>query len=42
MLTGGQLAGLIVAVFWAILVSFLGLVLLKLARLLQELSLIHI
>src|SRR5690349_19059087 len=36
MLTGGQLAGLIVAVFWAILVSFLGLVLLKLARLLQE------
>jgi hypothetical protein len=36
MLTGGQLAGLIVAVFWAILVSFLGLALLKLARLLQE------
>lgn len=36
MLTGGQLAGLIVAVFWAILVSFLTLVLLRLARLLRE------
>ncbi|MEO5876259.1 MAG: DUF948 domain-containing protein, partial [Streptosporangiaceae bacterium] len=30
------MAGLIVAVFWAILVCFLGLALLKLARLLQE------
>ncbi|MEO3785133.1 DUF948 domain-containing protein [Actinocorallia sp. B10E7] len=36
MLTGGQLAGLIIAVFWAILVSFLALVLLKLSRLLKE------
>lgn len=36
MLTGGQLAGLIVAVFWAILVSFLAFALLKLARLLTE------
>ncbi|MFI0356628.1 DUF948 domain-containing protein [Actinomadura sp. 9N407] len=38
MLTGGQLAGLIVAVFWAILVAFLALTLLKLARLLKEAS----
>ncbi|WP_018657995.1 DUF948 domain-containing protein [Actinomadura flavalba] len=36
MLTGGQLAGLIVAVFWAVLVSFLAYTLLKLARLLRE------
>ncbi|XVQ07963.1 DUF948 domain-containing protein [Spirillospora sp. CA-255316] len=36
MLTGGQLAGLIVAVFWAVLVSFLALTLLKLARVLNE------
>jgi uncharacterized protein YoxC len=36
MLTGEQLAGLIVAVFWAILVSFLAYALLKLARLLNE------
>ncbi|MGI8334676.1 DUF948 domain-containing protein [Actinomadura scrupuli] len=36
MLTGEQLAGLIVAVFWAILVCFLGYALLKLARLLTE------
>jgi uncharacterized protein YoxC len=36
MLSGGELAGLIVAMFWAILVCFLGLVLLKLARLLKE------
>ncbi|MFI6520783.1 DUF948 domain-containing protein [Spirillospora sp. NPDC050679] len=38
MLTGGQLAGLIVAVFWAVLVSFLAHALLKLARLLGEAS----
>jgi uncharacterized protein YoxC len=36
MLTGEQLAGLILAMFWAILVSFLAYVLLKLARLLTE------
>jgi uncharacterized protein YoxC len=36
MLTGGQLAGLIVAVCWAVLVAFLALTLLKLARLLGE------
>ena len=36
MLTGEQLAVLIVAMFWAILVSFLAYVLLKLARLLTE------
>jgi hypothetical protein len=36
MLTGGQVAGLIVAVFWAILVSFLAFVLLRLAKLLGE------
>jgi archaellum component FlaG (FlaF/FlaG flagellin family) len=36
MLTGEQLAGLIVAMFWAILVSFLAYVLLRLARLLRE------
>jgi uncharacterized protein YoxC len=38
MLTGGQLAGLIVAVFWAILVAFIAFTLLKLARLLGEAS----
>ena len=36
MLTGGQLAGLIVAVFWAVLVAFIALTLLRLARLLGE------
>ncbi|MCD0449004.1 DUF948 domain-containing protein [Actinocorallia sp. API 0066] len=36
MLTGGQLAGLIVAVFWAVLVCFVSLVLLRLAKLLRE------
>ncbi|HEX2317185.1 MAG TPA: DUF948 domain-containing protein [Thermomonospora sp.] len=36
MLTGGELAALIVALFWAILVSFLAYALLKLARLLGE------
>lgn len=36
MLTGGQVAGIIVAVFWAILVCFLAVALLRLARLLQE------
>jgi uncharacterized protein YoxC len=36
MLTGGQVAGLIVAMFWAILVCFLALVLLRLARLIDR------
>lgn len=36
MLTGGQLAGLIVAVFWAVLVSFLVIALLRLTRLVKE------
>jgi hypothetical protein len=36
MLSGGQVAGLIVAMFWAILVCFLAVVLLRLARLLGE------
>jgi predicted PurR-regulated permease PerM len=36
MLSGGQVAGLIVAVFWAILVAFLAMVLLRLAALLKE------
>jgi uncharacterized protein YoxC len=36
MLSGGQVAGLIVAVFWAILVAFLAFVLLRLAALLKE------
>lgn len=36
MLSGEQVAGLIVAVFWAILVSFLAYVLVRLARLLTE------
>ncbi|MEV0588947.1 DUF948 domain-containing protein [Nonomuraea sp. NPDC050310] len=36
MLTAGELAGLLVAVFWAILVCFLAVVLVKLARLLTE------
>ncbi|GAB2854067.1 DUF948 domain-containing protein [Actinocorallia aurea] len=36
MLNGGQLAGLIVAVFWAILVCFVSLVLLRLAKVLRE------
>ncbi|WP_062428220.1 DUF948 domain-containing protein [Herbidospora daliensis] len=34
MLTAGEVAGLIVAMFWAILVCFLAYVLIKLARLL--------
>lgn len=38
MLTGGQLAGLIVAVFWAVLVAFVALTLLRLTRLLGEAS----
>jgi len=38
MLTGGQLAGLIVAVFWAVLVTFVALTLLRLSRLLDEAS----
>jgi uncharacterized protein YoxC len=38
MLTGEQLAGLIVAMFWAILVCFLAYALLKLARLLAEMT----
>lgn len=36
MLSGGQVAGLIVAMFWAILVCFLAFVLLRLAKLLKE------
>lgn len=36
MLSAGQVAGLIVAMFWAILVCFLAFVLLRLARLLKE------
>ncbi|MDF5751984.1 DUF948 domain-containing protein [Spongiactinospora sp. TRM90649] len=36
MLTAGQVAGLIVAMFWAILVCFLAMVLVKVARLLTE------
>ncbi len=36
MLTAGQLAGLVVAFFWALLVCFLSYVLVKLARLLTE------
>ncbi|GAA0981076.1 DUF948 domain-containing protein [Acrocarpospora macrocephala] len=36
MLTAGEVAGLIVALFWAILVCFLAFVLVKLARLLVE------
>lgn len=36
MLTGGQVAGLIVAMFWAILVCLLAVVLLRLARLIRE------
>lgn len=36
MLTGGQLAALLVAVFWAILVCFLCLVLVRLHRVLEE------
>jgi uncharacterized protein YoxC len=35
-MTGGQVAGLIVAVFWAVLVCFLAFVLVRLARLLSE------
>lgn len=36
MLTGGQVAGLIVAVFWAILVCFLAYVLIQLGKVLTE------
>lgn len=36
MLTAGEVAGLIVAMFWAILVCFLAMVLVKLAKLLTE------
>ena len=36
MLSGGQVAGLIVAMFWAILVAFLAIALLRLAKLLKE------
>ncbi|MER7134652.1 DUF948 domain-containing protein [Streptosporangium saharense] len=36
MLTAGEVAGLIVAMAWAILVSFLAVALVKLARLLTE------
>jgi ABC-type transporter Mla subunit MlaD len=36
MLTAGEVAGLIVAMFWAILVCFLAFVLVRLARLLTE------
>ena len=36
MLSGGEVAGLIVAVFWAILVCFLAYVLVKVGQVLQE------
>jgi uncharacterized protein YoxC len=36
MLTAGEVAGLIAAMFWAILVCFLAMVLVKVARLLNE------
>ncbi|MFI6480303.1 DUF948 domain-containing protein [Nonomuraea sp. NPDC050663] len=36
MLTAGEVAGLVVAVFWAVLVCFLAMVLVKLARLLTR------
>ncbi|WP_084957962.1 DUF948 domain-containing protein [Thermoactinospora rubra] len=36
MLTAGEVAGLVAVIFWAILVGFLAMVLLKLARLLTE------
>ncbi|MEU7004402.1 DUF948 domain-containing protein [Nonomuraea sp. NPDC046570] len=36
MLSAGEVAGLVVAMFWAILVCFLAMVLVKLARLLTE------
>ncbi|MEW9531310.1 DUF948 domain-containing protein [Microbispora sp. NPDC049125] len=36
MLSAGELAGLLVAVFWAILVCFMAVVLVRLARLLTE------
>ncbi|MEU8198124.1 DUF948 domain-containing protein [Microbispora amethystogenes] len=36
MLTAGELAGLVVAIFWAILVCFMVVVLVRLARLLTE------
>jgi uncharacterized protein YoxC len=35
-LSGGEVAGLIVAVFWAVLVCFLGYVLVKLGRVIGE------
>lgn len=36
MLTAGELAGLVIAIFWAILVCFLAVVLVRLTRLLTE------
>lgn len=36
MLTAGELAGLVIAIFWAILVCFMVVVLVRLARLLTE------
>lgn len=36
MLTAGEVAGLIVAMFWAILVCFMAVMLIRLARLLAE------
>ncbi|ADG88761.1 hypothetical protein TBS_10600 [Thermobispora bispora] len=36
MLTAGELAGLLIAVFWAILVCFMAVALVKLSRLLTE------
>lgn len=36
MLSGGEVAGLIVAVFWAVLVAFLAYVLTRLGKVLQE------
>ncbi|MEU9836716.1 DUF948 domain-containing protein [Streptosporangium sp. NPDC048047] len=38
MLTAGEVAGLMVAMFWAILVCFLAVVLVRLARLLTQTS----
>ena len=36
MLTAGEVAGLLVAIFWAILVCFMAVVLVRLARLITE------
>ncbi len=38
MLSGGEVAGLIVAVFWAVLVCFLASVLIKIGRVLKEIA----